>query len=112
MNKKITIELTQEEYDAIAKTWEQAKNSPIMPSKALNFDDFCKEVLVMFSKGPDFGNIKDTLESLKNINIEDFISQLNDIDQIKEMMSGKKKPDTKPEETKKDSVPDDQKYKS
>jgi len=104
MNKKVSIELTQEEYDALAKLWEQAKSSPIMPSKALNFDDFCKEVLVSFTKGPDLG-------SLKDMNLEELMGSMGDLSQIKEMLEGLK-PKTPKKEEKKDEVPDDQKYKS
>ena len=105
MNKKITIELTQEEYDALAKLFEQAKSSPIMPSKALNFDDFCKEIIIAFTKGPD-------LSSLKDLNLDDLMGQLGDLSQIKDMLSGIKKDMPKKEENKKEEIPDDQKYKS
>jgi len=104
MNKKVNIELTQEEYDALAKLWEQAKNSPIMPSKALNFDDFCKEVLVSFTKGPD-------LSSLKDMNLDELMGSMGDLSQIKDLLEGLK-PKTPKKENKKEEVPDDQKYKS
>jgi len=105
MNKKVSIELTQEEYDALAKLWEQAKASPIMPSKALNFDDFCKEVLVSFTKGPDLG-------ALKDMNLEDLMGSMGDLSQIKDMLDGLKAKTAPKKEEKKDEIPDDQKYKS
>lgn len=101
MNKRITFELTQEEYDAVCKLWEQAKKSPVDPSTALNFDDFCKEIVTSISKGPNLQ------EMLKDMNIEDIMGQINDI----KNMFGNKKESAKAE-MKKDEVPDDKKYKS
>jgi len=107
MTKKITIELTEQEYNDLCKAWETAKKSPVMPSKALNIDDFCKEIIVGMIKMPD----------LSNLNMEDLMSQLGglgDLDNLKDMLGGLgKKPETKKEdEQKKDELPDDQKYKS
>lgn len=105
MNKKVTIELTQEEYDALCKFWEAAKNSPIMPSKALNIDDFCKEIITNCTKTPDLSNMDELVSSL---------GELGNLENLKDLLGnfGKKKPEPKKEEPKKDDVPDDQKYKS
>lgn len=105
MNKRITFEITQEEYDAICKFWEQAKKAPVGGSKALNFDDFCKEIIISCAKGPNLG------EMFKDMNFEDLMSQMGDLSQLKDMLSGFKKDEKKPE-PKKDEVPDDKKYKS
>ena len=105
MNKRITFELTQEEYDAVCKLWEQAKKSPVGPSQALNFDDFCKEIIMSVSKGPNLG------EMFKDMNLEDIMSQMGDLSQLKDMLSGFTKKEKKPE-PKKDEIPDDKKYKS
>lgn len=106
MNKRITFEITQEEYDAICKLWENAKKAPIGASTALNFDDFCKEIIISCAKGPNLG------EMLKDVNIEDLMSSMGDLSQLKDMLAGMKKQETKKPEEKKDEVPDDQKYKS
>ena len=105
MNKRITFELTQEEYDAICKFWEQAKKAPVGASKALNFDDFCKEIIISCAKGPNLS------EMFKDMNFEDLMGQMGDLSQLKEMFNGLKK-DEKKQETKKDEIPDDKKYKS
>ncbi|MBQ0045432.1 MAG: hypothetical protein KBS35_00885 [Mycoplasma sp.] len=106
MNKRITFELTQEEYDAVCKFWEQAKKAPVGPSQALNFDDFCKEIVLTCAKGPNLGDM------LKDMNIEDLMGQMGDLSQLKDMFgSMQKQKDTK-QEAKKDEVPDDKKYKS
>jgi len=107
MNKKVSIELTQEEYDAVCKLWETAKKSPVMPSKALNFDDFCKEIIM---------GCTNPLGGLSGANMEDLMSSLGDLgnlDNLKDLLGsfGKKMQEPKKEE-KKEEVPDDQKYKS
>ncbi|XQP55908.1 MAG: hypothetical protein ACOQNY_00720 [Mycoplasmoidaceae bacterium] len=104
MNKRITFELTQEEYDAVCKMWEQAKKAPVGASTALNFDDFCKEIVLTVSKGPNL------TEMLKDMNIEDLMGQLGDLSQLKDLFGGKKQ-EAKPQ-PKKDEIPDDKKYKS
>lgn len=106
MNKRITFEITQEEYDAICKLWEQAKKAPVGASQALNFDDFCKEIIISCAKGPNLG------EMLKDMNLEDLMGQMGDLSQLKDMFAGMKKPETKKTEAKKDEIPDDKKYKS
>lgn len=106
MNKRITFELTQEEYDAVCKLWEQAKKAPVGASKALNFDDFCKEIIMSVAKGPNLS------EMLKDVNLEDLMGSMGDLSQLKDMLSGFKKPEEKKAEAKKEEVPDDQKYKS
>ena len=106
MNKRITFELTQEEYDAVCKMWEQAKKAPVGASTALNFDDFCKEIVTTVSKGPSLNDM------LKDTNIEDLMGSLGDLSQLKDLLSGFKKPEQKKTEAKKDEVPDDKKYKS
>ena len=106
MNKRITFELTQEEYDAICKLWEQAKNAPVGASQALNFDDFCKEIVITCAKGPNLN------EMLKDMNLDDLMGSMGDLSQLKDMMSSFKKPQEKKQEPKKDEVPDDKKYKS
>lgn len=105
MNKRITFELTQDEYDAICKLWEQAKKAPVGASKALNFDDFCKEVVVSCAKAPNLN------EMLKDVNLEDLMGQMGDLSQLKDMLSGSTKQEKKTE-IKKDEIPDDKKYKS
>ncbi|MCQ3908420.1 MAG: hypothetical protein MJ200_02470 [Mycoplasmoidaceae bacterium] len=47
----------------------------------------------------------------KDMNFEDLMNQMGDISQLKDMFSGLKKDEKKPE-PKKDEVPDDKKYKS
>lgn len=105
MNKRITFEITQEEYDAVCKLWEQAKKAPVGATQALNFDDFCKEIVLSVAKGPNLS------EMLKDVNLDDLMSQIGDLSQLKEMFGNLEKNEKKPE-AKKDAVPDDQKYKS
>lgn len=105
MNKRITFELTQEEYDAVCKLWEQAKKAPVGASKALNFDDFCKEIILSVAKGPNLNDM------LKDVNLEDLMNQMGDLSQLKDMFGSLTKTEKKPE-PKKDEVPDDKKYKS
>lgn len=104
MNKKISIELTQEEYDALAKAFEAAKNSKFMPTKALNIDDFIKEIIVTFAKGPN-------LDALKNIDPSELASMLGNFGDINDLFNGTSETSTKKEE-KKDEILDEQKYKS
>ncbi len=104
MNKKITIELTQEEYDALAKSFEAAKNSKFMPSKALNIDDFAKEVITTFVKGP-------SLDALKDLDPSELLNGLGGLEELKDLFDNAKKAKEKKEE-KKDEIPDEQKYKS
>lgn len=106
MNKRITFELTQEEYDAVCKMWEQAKKAPVGATTALNFDDFCKEIITSVSKGPNLNDL------LKDANLDDLMGSLGDLSQLKDMLAGFKKPEAKKQEAKKDEVPDDKKYKS
>lgn len=105
MNKKVSFELTQEEYDAICKFWEQVKKSPMNSSQALNFDDFCKDIIVTCAKGPNLG------EMFKDMNLEDLMNQMGDLSQLRDMFSGLKKEKNKTE-PKKEEIPDDEKYKS
>lgn len=108
MNKKISIEITQEEYDALAKAFEAAKNSKFMSTKALNIDDFVKEIVVTFAKGPN-------LDALKNMDPNELLGGIGSIEELKDMLSGLgafgDKENPKKEE-KKDEIPDEQKYKS
>lgn len=106
MNKRITFEITQEEYDAICKLWEQAKKAPLGAPTALNFDDFCKEIIVSAAKGPNLS------EMLKDLNLDDLMGSMGDLSQLKDMLAGMKKPETKKTEEKKEEIPDDKKYKS
>lgn len=105
MNKRISFEITEEEYQTICKFWEQAKKSPLGAPTALNFDDFCKEIILNVVKGPNLSDL------LKDVNLEDLMGSLGDMSQLKDIFSSMKKPETKKEE-KKDQTPDDQKYKS
>ncbi len=105
MNKKISIELSQEEYDALIKAFEAAKNSKFMPTKALNIDDFVKEIVTTFVKGP-------SLDALKNLDPSELLNGLGNLEDLKELFGGMvNKKETK-QEVKKDEVPDEQKYKS
>lgn len=106
MNKRITFEITQEEYDAICKLWEQAKKAPVGASQALNFDDFCKEIIISCAKGPNLN------EMLKDVNLEDLMGSMGDLSQLKDMLAGLKKQEPKKPEAKKEEMPDDKKYKS
>ncbi len=105
MNKRITFELTQEEYDAVCKLWEQAKKAPFGATTALNFDDFCKEIITSIAKGPNLS------EMLKDVNLEDLMNSMGDLNQLKEMLASMRNPEAKKEQ-KKDEIPDDKKYKS
>lgn len=104
MNKKITIELTQEEYDALAKSFDSAKKSSFISTKALNIDDFAKDIVVTFVKGPP-------LDSLKDLDPSELLNGLGSLDEIKDLLGNMKKKTEKKEE-KKDEIPDEQKYKS
>lgn len=105
MNKKFTIELTDEEYDALVKTYEAAKVSNFMPTKAANVDEFLKEIVITFVKGP-------SLESLKNLDPNELFNGIGSLEEIKDLLGGiANKSKAKPEE-KKDEIPDDKKYKS
>jgi len=114
MSKKITIELSDKEYEDLAKAYANAKESKVMPTKALNIDDFCKEIINMFAKGP-------SMDQLKDLKLDDILAGLGQMkdalggmggDMNLEDILGGKKPEPKKDEAKKDEVPDDQKYKS
>lgn len=109
MSKKITIELTDQEYESLAKAFAQAKDNKLMPTKALNIDDFCKEVIVGMATSP-FNNLKPEEVLSKLGDLKDMLGGMGGDLNLDDLLGGNKP--TKKEEPKKDEVPDDQKYKS
>ena len=105
MKKDIKIQFTEEEFTSLLKMWEKAKKNSIFPSKTVSIEEFCKEIIITFVKGPD-------LSALKDINLSDLMSQIGDLNHLKDIFNSFSKKSTESNDKKKDITPDDKKYKS
>jgi hypothetical protein len=105
MKKDIRIQFSEEEISSLMKMWEKVKNNSFLTSKAKTIEEFCKEIIITFVKGPD-------LSALKDLNLSDLMSQIGDLDHLKDIFNSFNKKNNKPDDKKKDIVLDDKKYKS
>lgn len=105
MKKDIKIQFSEDEIATLLKVWEKAKNNSFLSSKAKTLDEFCKEIIITFINGPD-------LSSLKDLNLGDLMSQIGDLDRLKDLLNSFNSKTNKTDDKKKDTTPDDKKYKS
>lgn len=107
MSKKVIFEVTDEQAEKINKLWERSKNSKFTPSKSTTFEDFCKEVIVSCAEGPNFEDL------LKDVDLNEVQNSFKELkERLNDLMGAYKDLSPKKEENKKDSDPNDKKYKS